>query len=85
MPSILEGHRYNSRGALVTKGGDSAPFTFQFIGSTTSGEKSIGHGSWYVTSPATGKLVFLNNEALLFKGEVEKNGTISLQGWEWNK
>ena len=73
------------QGALVTKGGDSAPFTFQFIGSTVSEGKSIGHGSWYVSSPATGKLVFLNNEALLFKDEIEKNGTIALQGWEWNK
>jgi hypothetical protein len=73
------------QGALVTKGGDSAPFTFQFIGSTASEGKYIGHGSWYVSSPATDKLVFLNNEALLFKDEIEKNGTISLQGWEWNK
>jgi hypothetical protein len=43
------------------------------------------YGSWYVTSPATGKLVFLNNEALLFKGEVEKNEIISLLGQEWSK
>jgi hypothetical protein len=42
------------------------------------------YGSWDVTRPATGKLVFLNNEDLL-RGEVEKNGTISLLGWEWNK
>jgi hypothetical protein len=73
------------QGALVTKGGDSAPFTFQFLGNTASEGKSIDHGSWYVTSPATGKLSFLNNEALLFKGEIQKNGTISLLGWEWNK
>jgi len=65
-------------GALVTKGGDSAPFTFQFIGITDSEGKSIDHGSWYVTNPATGKLIFLNYEALLFKGEVEKNEIISI-------
>lgn len=72
------------QGALVTKG-DSAPFTFQFLRNTASEGRSIDHGSWYVTSPATGKLSFLNNEALLFKGEIQKNGTISLIGWEWNK
>ena len=65
------------QGALVTKGGDSAPFTFQFIGSSDSEGKSIDRGSWYLTSPATGKLSFLNNDALLFKGEIQKNGTIS--------
>ncbi len=78
-------HYGQGQGALVTKGGDSAPFTFQLIGSTDSEGKSIDHGSWYVTSPATGKLTFLNNEALLFKDEIQKNGTISLLGWEWNK
>jgi hypothetical protein len=78
-------HYGQGQGALVTKGGDSAPFTFQLIGSTDSEGKSIDHGSWYVSSPATGKLTFLNNEALLFKDEIQKNGTISLLGWEWNK
>lgn len=75
------------QGALITKGGDStAPFNFQFIGSTDNNNgKSIYHGNWYVSNPATGKLSSLNNAALLFKAEVEKNGAFSIQGWEWNK
>ena len=55
------------QGALVTKAGDSTPFTFQFIGIIDSEGKSIDHGSWYVTNPATGKLIFLNNEAPLLR------------------
>ena len=78
-------HYGQGQGAVVTKSGDSAPFTFQLIGSTDSEGKSIDHRSWYVTSPATGKLSFLNNEALLFKDEIQKNGKFFCQGWEWNK
>ncbi|HEX6028058.1 MAG TPA: hypothetical protein VFY64_03360 [Nitrososphaeraceae archaeon] len=52
-----------------TNDGETATYTFQFIGSLTN-EGQQPHGSWYIYTNSTEKMAFLNNMVGITKGEI---------------
>lgn len=66
-----------------TNDGETATYTFQFIGSLTN-DSQPPHGSWYIYTNSTEKMAFLNNTVGITRGEIgEKNGKFSTKVWEW--
>ena len=67
------------KGVLTTKDGrESANWTFIEVGNGTA----IKGASIYSTN-STGKLSFLNNLVVIFKGGYEENGDYALKYWPW--
>ena len=60
-----------------TNDGETATYTFQFIGSLTN-DGQPPHGSWYIYTNSTEKRAFLNNTVGITRGEIgEKNSEFS--------
>ena len=67
------------KGVLTTKdGSEMANWTFIEVGNGTA----IKGASIYSTN-STGKLSFLNNLVVIFKGGYDQNGNYSLKFWPW--
>ena len=67
------------KGVLTTKDGrETANWTFIEVGNGTA----IKGASIYSTN-STGKLSFLNNLVVIFKGGYEENGDYALKYWPW--
>jgi hypothetical protein len=71
------------QGVLTTEDGESATYTFQFMGQLTEGG-TPPHGSWYFWTNSTGSLAFLNSKVGITQGEIGSNGEFSTRVWEWN-
>ncbi|MDW0340233.1 MAG: hypothetical protein QN597_08295 [Nitrososphaeraceae archaeon] len=66
-------------GVIKTKdGSETANHTFIEVGNGTD-----YHGASVYSTNSTGKLSFLNNIVVIFKGGYDENGNYSLQQWHW--
>jgi len=70
------------QGVLRTTDGETATYTFQFVGSLKAGGEAP-HGSWYIHANSTGKLAFLNNMVGITQSEMHEGGEFSTKVWEW--
>ena len=66
-------------GEITTKdGSETANYTFIEVGNGTD-----YHGASVYNTNSTGKLSFLNNIVVIFKGGYDENGNYALQQWHW--
>ena len=66
-------------GVITTKdGSETANYTFIEVGNGTD-----YHGASVYSTNSTGKLSFLNNIVVIFKGGYDENGNYALQQWHW--
>jgi hypothetical protein len=70
------------QGVLTTKDGETATYTFQFVGSLAAGGQAP-HGSWYIHTNSTGKMAALNNMVGITHSEIHDDGKFSTRVWEW--
>jgi hypothetical protein len=70
------------QGILSTKNGETATYTFQFIGSL-SPDGQLPHGSWYIHTNSTGKMASLNNIVGITQSEIHQGGQFLTKVWEW--
>lgn len=67
------------KGVISTKdGSESANYTFIEVGNGTD-----YHGASVYSTNSTGKLSFLNNVVVIFKGGYDENGNYALKQWLW--
>ena len=67
------------KGIISTKdGSESANYTFIEVGNGTD-----YHGASVYSTNSTGKLSFLNNIVVIFKGGYDENGNYALKQWYW--
>ena len=67
------------KGVITTKdGSETANYTFIEVGNGTD-----YHGASVYSTNSTGKLSFLNNIVVIFKGGYDENGNYALQQWHW--
>jgi hypothetical protein len=67
------------KGVISTKDGiESANYTFIEVGNGTD-----YHGASVYSTNSTGKLSFLNNIVVIFKGGYDENGNYALKQWYW--
>jgi hypothetical protein len=67
------------KGVISTKdGSESANYTFIEVGNGTD-----YHGASVYSTNSTGKLSFLNNVVVIFKGGYDENGNYALKQWHW--
>jgi hypothetical protein len=67
------------KGVISTKdGSESANYTFIEVGNGTD-----YHGASVYSTNSTGKLSFLNNIVVIFKGGYDENGNYALKQWYW--
>jgi hypothetical protein len=66
-------------GVITTKdGSEKASYTFIEVGNGTDYQ-----GASAYSTNSTGKLAFLNNIVLIFKGGYDENGNYALKQWVW--
>jgi hypothetical protein len=66
-------------GVITTKdGSEKASYTFIEVGNGTDYQ-----GASAYSTNSTGKLAFLNNIVLIFKGGYDENGNYALKQWIW--
>jgi hypothetical protein len=66
-------------GVITTKdGSETANYTFIEVGNGTDYQ-----GASAYSTNSTGKLAFLNNIVLIFKGGYDENGNYALKQWVW--
>jgi hypothetical protein len=67
------------KGVISTKdGSESANYTFIEVGNGTD-----YHGASVYSTNSTGKLSFLNNIVVIFKGGYDESGNYALKQWYW--
>lgn len=70
------------QGVLSTDDGETATYTFQFVGSLAAGGQAP-HGSWYIHTNSTGKMAFLNNMVGITQSEIRDGGEFLTMVWQW--
>ena len=66
-------------GVITTKdGGETANYTFIEVGNGTAYQ-----GASAYSTNSTGKLSFLDNILVIFKGETDESGNYALEHWHW--
>ena len=67
------------KGVITTKdGSEMANYTFIEVGNGTDYQ-----GASVYSTNSTGKLSFLNNIVVIFKGGYDENGNYALHQWRW--
>ena len=59
-------------------GSETANYTFIEVGNGTAYQGASAH-----STNSTGKLSFLNNILVIYKGETEESGNFALEHWHW--
>jgi len=70
------------QGILRSMDGETATYTFQFVGSLSPGSQAP-HGSWYIHTNSTGKMSSLNNMVGITESEVHEDGEFLTKVWQW--
>jgi hypothetical protein len=65
-------------GVITTKDGETANYTFIEVGNGTAYQ-----GSSVYSTNSTGKLSFLDNILVIFKGGQDESGNYALEQWHW--
>jgi hypothetical protein len=65
-------------GVITTKDGETANYTFIEVFNGTDYQ-----GASAYSTNSTGKLSFLDNSLLIFKGGADKSGNYALEQWLW--
>lgn len=76
---------FNSKGQgfIMTEDGEVATWTNQVVGKLTQEGKVLSRGVGIWNTPSTGDLAFMNNLMTIFKLEIDREGNLSAQEWEW--
>lgn len=73
------------QGFIMTEEGEVATWTNQVIGQRTQNANIISYGAGFWTTPSTGDLAFMNNLMTIFILEIDREGNLSAEEWEWSK
>jgi hypothetical protein len=71
------------QGFIMTEEGEVATWTNQVVGQRTQDGNIISHGAGFWSTPSTGDLAFMDNLMTIFILEIDKEGNLSAQEWEW--
>ena len=75
----------NGQGFITTEEGEVATWTNQVVGQRTQDGNVISYGAGFWSTPSTGDLAFMNNLMTIFILEIDKEGNLSAEEWEWSK
>lgn len=71
------------QGFIMTEKGEVATWTNQVIGQRTQDGNVLSSGVGFWSTPSTGDLAFMNNLMTIFKLEIDREGNLSAEEWEW--
>ena len=71
------------QGFIMTEEGEVATWTNQVVGQLTKEGNIISRGAGFWSTPSTGDLAFMNNLMTIFKLEIDREGNLSAEEWEW--
>ncbi len=76
---------FNSKGQgfIMTMDGEVATWTNQVVGQLTQEGKVLSRGVGFWNTPSTGDLAFMDNLMTIFKLEIDREGNLSAEEWEW--
>ena len=71
------------QGFIMTVDGEVATWTNQVVGQLTQEGKVLSSGVGFWNTPSTGSLAFMDNLMTIFKLEIDREGNLSAEEWEW--
>jgi hypothetical protein len=71
------------QGFIMTEEGEAATWTNQVVGQFTKEGNVLSRGVGFWSTPSTGDLAFMNNLMTIFKLEIDSDGNLSAEEWEW--
>lgn len=71
------------KGVIMTQDGEIATYINQVSGSITEDGRIVFRGSGLFSTESSGMLVFLYNMLTVFNAEVDEEGNLTSEEWEW--
>ena len=86
MVSTLKGNgsfHSTGQGVIMTQDGEIATYVNQVSGTISKDGKIMFRGSGLFSTESDGKLAFLDNMLTVFTAEVDEEGNLTSEEWEW--